>query len=100
MNTLTVDFLYLAFLYLAEAIIIMPSPRNHILDFLNLAAALSGNGQSAKSKFFFTIASLIPKLKIRPRQRPTFEFKLLDFASYQYYFNTKVQKSSAPATEL
>ena len=43
-------FLYLASLYLADAFIIIPSPRNHILDFS--AAALSGNGQSAKSMFF------------------------------------------------
>ena len=40
----TIIFLYLAILYLAEATITMPSPRNHILDFCYLAAAVSGNG--------------------------------------------------------
>ena len=59
--------LYLAFVYLAEAVIIMPSPRNQILDFFDLAAAPSGNGQSAKSKFFY----------------------------YQYLVNTKIQNSAA-----
>ena len=63
--------LHLAFLYLAEAVIIMPSPRNHVFVF-DLAAALSGNGQSAKPKLFTTSTSLIPKnqnseFKIRPR---------------------------------
>ena len=61
----TVKLLYLAFLYLAESVILMPSPRNHILDVFNLAAALSGNGQSAKSKFFTTSTSLIPKFKVQ-----------------------------------
>ena len=61
------QFIYLALLYLVEAVIIMPSPRNHILDFLNLAVALSGNGQSAKSKFSTTSTSLITKFKIRLR---------------------------------
>ena len=73
----TVKLLYLAFLYLAESVILMPSPRNHILDVFNLAAALSGNGQSAKSKFFTTSTSLIPKFKIRLRQWSNFEFRTL-----------------------
>ena len=47
------------------AVIIMPSPRDHILDFFSLAAALSGNGQSAKSKFLTTITSLIPKIRLK-----------------------------------
>ena len=58
--------LYVVFLYLAEAFIIMPSPRNHMFFVLFiLAAALSGNGSSAKSKFVTTSTSLIPKLKIQ-----------------------------------
>ena len=70
---LTVDLLYVAVLYLAEAVITMPSPRNHVLDRLTLAAALSGNRQSATSEFLNTSTSLIPKL-VRPRERPKYEF--------------------------
>ena len=69
----TVIFLYLSFSYLAETVTIMPSPRNHILDSFRLAAALSGNGWSAKSMSLTTSTSLIPKFKIRPRQRPNFD---------------------------
>ena len=57
-TTHIVNLLYLAFLYLAEAVIIMPSPRNNIWDLFNLAAALSVNGQSAKSKLITTIIFL------------------------------------------
>ena len=67
-------FLYLAFLYLADAVIIMPSPRNHILDSFSLAAALSGNGQSAKSKFITTSTSLVPKLKSQNSTATAAEF--------------------------
>ena len=48
--SITVIFLYLAFLYLAEAVIIMPSPRNHIWDVFSLAAAHSEKNQSAESE--------------------------------------------------
>ena len=92
----TVIFLYLATLYLAEAVIKMPSPRNHILGFVNLAPALSGNGQSAKSKLFTTITSLVPNFKVRPllapiassipkKRNPKFgrgSGRVLNFASY------------------
>ena len=67
-------FVYLAFLYLAEAVMIMPSLRNHILYYFNLAAALSGNGQSAKSKLLTAITSLISKFKNQLQQRSYFEF--------------------------
>ena len=53
------------FLYLAETVILMPGQRNNILDFLDLAAALSGNGQSAKSQFLTTSTALIPKFQIQ-----------------------------------
>ena len=59
LSQLTVNLFNLAFVYLAEVIIIKPSPRNHISHFLNLAAALSGNSHSAKSKFATTSTSLI-----------------------------------------
>ena len=97
----TVSFLYLAFLYLAEAIIIMPSSRNHILDlfliwqrqFLGMASLRNlsfllpvlllyqnlkyghGSGQFvdfASYHYFF-----IPKFKTRRRQRPSLEFTVL-----------------------
>ena len=58
-------FLYLAILYLAEAVITIPSPRNHILDLFIWQLALSGNGQSDKFKFFTTITSLIPFLFVK-----------------------------------
>ena len=61
-------------MYLAKAVMIIPSPQNRILDSFNLAAALSGNGQAAKPKFFTTGTSLIPKFENRPRQRPKFGF--------------------------
>ena len=38
-STYTIMFLYLAVLYLAEAVITMPSPRNHILWFCFYLAA-------------------------------------------------------------
>ena len=38
-------------------------PAKSYLGFFNLAAALSGNCQSAKSKYFTTSTSLIPKFK-------------------------------------
>ena len=69
-------FLHLAFLYLAETVIIMPSPRNHILDSVNLAAALSGNGQFAKSKCFNYKCFYI---KIQNTEAAAAEFSTLDF---------------------
>ena len=96
----TGTFLYLTFFYSAEAIIIMPSPRNHSLDFLHLAAALSGNGQSAKSKFLTTSTSLVPKLKIQNSAAVATEISFLIFASYHYFFNTKIQNSAAAAAEF
>ena len=49
-----VIFYYSAILYLAEAIITMPSPRNHILYLFIWMPALSRNGQSAKCNMFTT----------------------------------------------
>ena len=40
-------------------------PAKSYFLFLKLAAALPGNGESAKSKFFTTITSLIPKSKMQ-----------------------------------
>ena len=85
--------LYLAFLYLAEADLIIPSPRNHTWGFLILATALSGNGQSVKSKVFTTITFLIPTFKIRKTDAAPTEFWILSFASYNYFFNSKIQNS-------
>ena len=73
--TFTVTFIYLAFLYLADADLIMPSPRfflfflilagghlmelpslrNHILDLLYLTADIADNSQQAKQLFRYSI---------------------------------------------
>ena len=68
LNTLEYIYIYMytyihlffgAFLYFAEAVIIMSSPLNHILDLFNLAAALSGNDQSVKSNLSFLQPALL-----------------------------------------
>ena len=85
---ITVDFLYLAFFYLAEAVMIMPSPRNHILNFFNLAVALSGNGQPAKCKFLTAIT--YSNTKIQSSAATAAEFLILNFGSSHYSFDTKI----------
>ena len=98
----TVNFLYFTFFYLAEAFIIMPSLRNHILfvcfliwlrHFLGIASLRNlsfllplntkiKNRPRQRPKFEFlivlaTIISLIPKSNIRPCRRPKFDFFIL-----------------------
>ena len=88
----TAIFIYLAFSYLAEAVVILLSPRRYILDFLILAAALSGNGQSAKSQVFTT--SILPyQNKINKSSAAAANFLFLNFASYHSFFNTQTQHS-------
>ena len=70
-NTTYSFFIILGNLLLAEAVITMPSPRNHLF---NLALAFSGNGQSAKFKLFTAINSSIPKSKIQKWGAPAAEF--------------------------
>ena len=96
----TVIFLYLASLYLAEANMIMPSPRNHISEFFSLAAALSGNGQSTKSKLLTTSTSLIPTFKTRPRQRPSFKFRMLLAIITSLILQFKIRTRQWPDFEL
>ena len=86
-------FLYLTFLYLAEAVIIMPGQRNHNLNCFNLEASFSGNGQSSKSKFFIASTSLIPKFKIQSSAATAAEVSFFNFASFHYFFNTEIQSS-------
>ena len=79
---------------------IMPSPRNHILDLFNLAAALSGNDQSAKSRLFTKTTSCVPKFKIQNSAAAAAEFFILTVASYHYFFDTPIKKSAAAAARF
>ena len=62
-------FLYLDFLYLAEAIITMPGPRNHNSVVFNLAAGTFWEWSVCEMQAFY----------------------------YHYFFSTKIQKSAATA---
>ena len=69
----------------------MLSPRNQIEDLFYLAVALSGNGQSAKSKLFTTSTSLIPQIKIRNSEFGRGSGRVLNYTSYDHSFGTKIQ---------
>ena len=74
-------------------------PAKSYFGLFNLATALSGNGQSAKSKFFNTSTSLIPKFKVQNLSATAaqflichLEFRILIFSSYHSIFDTKIKK--------
>ena len=85
----TVNFLYLAILYLVEAVIAMPSLRNNVLDLFNLAAGTFWEWPVCEMHVLYSITSLIPKFKILAAS----EILVLSIASYHYFFNTKIVNS-------
>ena len=83
----------------------MPNTRNHIcvfFSFSNLAAALSGNGQSAKSIFYYSHYFLNTRFKIKKSAAAAVEFWNLNSASYQITKQRKlnIQKTVAVAAEI
>ena len=58
-----------------------------------MTAALSGNDQSSKSKFLTTSTSLIAKLENPNSAAAVAEISIYNFASCDYFFNTKTQNS-------
>ena len=75
-------------------------PAKSYFLLFNLAAALSGNGPSAKSKCLTTSASLIPNLKIIISVAAAAEILFLTCVSYHGFFNTKNKYSAAAAAEV
>ena len=53
-DSITVFFEYVAFLYLAEAVLTTPSPRNYFWDVFKLAVGTFWNDQSTNCKMFTT----------------------------------------------